>query len=67
MVELTVVPIIHVGRKRVARDLPLCIQGGRRFELGSKVQIRRRVYEVLGLGYEHGQAVLHLRLEGVAW
>jgi hypothetical protein len=57
---LTIIPVVHMGRRRIGRLLPLRIEPGRKLVPRSTVTIRRHPYKVRGFGYEGGYPVVHL-------
>lgn len=62
---LTIIPIVHKGRTRVAKLLPLRVEPGRKFVLGEPANIRRHQahkFVTTGFGYEGGSPVVHLRM-----
>lgn len=59
---IKITPIVHIGRRRIAKLLPLRVEPGRKYILGSPTSVRAVAFKVMGAGYEFGAPVIHLRL-----
>jgi len=57
---LTVEATVHIGRRRIAKLLPLRIEPGRKFVPGAKTLVRKVPFSVRGFGYEDGRPTVHL-------
>lgn len=61
---VTVEATVHIGRRRIARLLPIRVEPGRKFVPGAKTIVRRLPYAVKGFGYESGSPTIHLEKLG---
>jgi len=55
---------VHIARRRIGRLLPLRIEPGRKFVLGTKTIVRGMPFAVRGFGYESGKPTIHLEKLG---
>lgn len=58
---ITVVPIVHIAKRRIAKLLPLRLEPGRKIIAGTWTMIRKGSYFVRGFGYEGGVPVVHIQ------
>jgi hypothetical protein len=52
---------IHVASRRIGRLLPLRVEPGRKFQLGTKTLVRGIPFRVMGFGYELGKPTIHFQ------
>lgn len=57
---ITILPVVSIARRRIGNLLPLKVEPGRKFLIGSMTEVRGRDFAVRGFGYELGVPVVHL-------
>lgn len=57
---VTVLPVVHIARRRIGILLPLRLEPGRKFLIGTVVEVRKKRFNVRGFGYEFGCPTIHL-------
>jgi len=61
---LTVEATVHIGRRRIARLLPIRIEPGRKLVPGSRTTVRGVTFAVKVFGYEGDRPTVHLEKLG---